>query len=64
MTFDQAAHLSSLLAAFRRDAYTRAGDALEAGDHVEHARLFDSVLLVDALASRVRYLRATLENRK
>ena len=61
MTFDQASHLSSLLASFKRDAYTRAEKALAAGDHEGHARLFDSVLLVDALAPRVREFRDTLE---
>ena len=62
MTFDQASHLSSLLASFTRDAYISAAAAIRAGDHEAHARLFDSVLLVDALAPLVRDFRATLEN--
>ena len=62
MTFDQVSHLSSLLASFKRDAWTRAEKALMEKDYDGHARLFDAVLLVDALAPLVRDFRATLEN--
>lgn len=64
MTFDQASHLLSLLASFRRDARIRAEKALMEKDFDGHAHLNYAAVLADALAPRVRELRETLENPK
>ena len=63
MTFDQASHLLSLLASFRRDARIRAEKALMEKDFDGYAHLNYAAVLVDTLAPRVREFRATLENR-